>query len=53
MTNKKIQFQKVKSTEKIFRQFTYDSGPSLIKSQDVIREVASKKIEFEKPKTFD
>jgi hypothetical protein len=49
MKNEKSSFKKVKDTDKILRQLTYNSGPSIIKSQDVIREVASKKIEFEKP----
>jgi hypothetical protein len=49
MKNEESPFKKVRDTEKILRQSTYNSGPSIIKSQDVIREVASKKIEFEKP----
>ncbi|MDQ0337603.1 capsular polysaccharide biosynthesis protein [Caldalkalibacillus uzonensis] len=47
MKDKKSPAKKVQDTQKAFRQ--YNSGPSIIKTQDVIREVASKKIRFENP----
>jgi hypothetical protein len=43
-------FRKVKATEKVVPQRSgFYHGPSVIRTSDVIREVASKKIKFEKP----